>query len=131
MKRMGFALFFVVFLLACADPHIFAQGTYTAASCNYSAVNAVINGPTHTAVNGDIINVPSGSCTWSSGIIVPSGIGITVIGSGTPNSGASTTGASSSCGSGTTITLTGGFTMFGMAPTYGNSTSRLSCMTYL
>jgi len=29
------------------------QGTYTAASCNQSDVNAVIKRPTHTAVNGD------------------------------------------------------------------------------
>lgn len=108
-----------------------AQGTYTAASCSQSAVNAVINGPTHVAVDGDTINIPAGSCTWTSGITVPSKIGITVIGSGTPNSGSSTTGASSSCSSGTTITLAPTSTRkaFSFTPEYGNSATRLSCMT--
>jgi len=68
-----------------------AQGTYTAASCNQSDVNAVINGPTHTAVNGDTIIVPAGSCTWTSGISITAGI--TIQGNGTPNSTASSFGA--------------------------------------
>lgn len=102
-------------------------GTYTAASCNQSDVNAVINGPTHTAVDGDTIKIPSGSCNWTTGITVPSNIGISIVGAGTPNSTASTTGASSSC-SGTTITVSGGIKGFTMHPRYGNSTSRISCM---
>jgi hypothetical protein len=71
-----------------------AQGTYTAASCNQSDVNAVINGPTHKAVNGDAIIIPAtGSpCTWTSGITI-SGVGIDITGTGTPNTGGGTTGA--------------------------------------
>jgi hypothetical protein len=57
-----------------------AQGTYTANSCNYSDVNAVINGPTHTAVNGDTINIPSGTCTWTSSLSIS--VGISIIGAG-------------------------------------------------
>src|SRR5215469_9240166 len=57
--------------------------TYTATSCNRSDVNAVINGPMHTAVDGDLINIPAGTCTWTSGVTVPSGIGISIIGAGT------------------------------------------------
>ena len=53
----------------CGSP-AHAQGTFTAASCNRSDVNAVINGPTHTAVNGDTIIIPAGSCTWTSGITI-------------------------------------------------------------
>ena len=65
-----------------------AQGTYTAASCNQSDVNAVINGPTHKAVNGDTIIIPAtGSpCTWTSGITI-NGVGIDITGTGTPNTG--------------------------------------------
>src|ERR1700746_99680 len=59
-----------------------AQGTYTASDCSRNSVNAVINGPTHTAVNGDTINIPAGSCTWTSGITIPGGIGISIIGAG-------------------------------------------------
>jgi hypothetical protein len=103
-------------------------GTHTAASCNYSDVNAVVNGPTHTAADGDTISIPSGSCTWSTGLTVPSGVGITISGAGTPNSGSSTTAASSSC-TATSITVSGGITAFRISPMNGNSTTRLSCMT--
>ncbi len=68
------------------------QGTFTAASCNRSDVNAIINGPTHTAVNGDTIIIPAGSCTWTSGITI-SGKGIDITGTGTPNTGGGTVGA--------------------------------------
>lgn len=120
---------FIIFLFFA--PCVKAQGTHTAASCNWSDVNAIINGPTHTAVSGDTINIPPGSCTWTSGISVPSGVGITIIGNGTPNSTPTTTGASASC-SNTTITddVPSG-ALFSMTPTYGNATSRLSCMKLL
>ena len=129
-------------IVAIQNPGTITYGTYYANSCSYADVNDCINGSgvnschsgsqtgtqaTHTAVDGNTINIPSGSCTWSSGITVPSNIGITIIGSGTPQSGSSTVGASSSC-SNTTITVAGGFTLFTMTPEYGNSTSRISCM---
>ena len=66
-----------------------------AASCSQSDVNAVINGPVHTAVNGDTIQIPPGSCTWTSGIKI-SGVGIDITGTGTPNTGAGTVGAGTS-----------------------------------
>lgn len=107
-------------------------GTYTAASCNTADVNAVINGGTHKAVDGDVIQIPSGTCTWTSGIAVPSNIGITIIGSGTPNSGASTTAASASCSATALIdNITSGSGMFFMGPKYGNSTSRISCINFV
>lgn len=123
---------FILFIFCVAlTPIARAQGIYTAASCNQSDVNAVINGPTHTAVDGDVIQIPAGSCTWTSGITVTSGIGITIIGTGTPNSTAATTGASASCST-TTITddLSSG-NLFTMSPTYGNSQSRISCMNLI
>jgi hypothetical protein len=120
---------FSVILAALSCMTARAQGTYTAASCNQSDITAVINGPIHTAVNGDTIIVPAGSCTWTSGIMVPSGIGISIIGTGTPNSGPSTWAAASSC-TATVITddLPGSTYLFSFSPTYGNSTTRISCM---
>lgn len=117
------------FLLSALAAPLWAQGTYTAASCNYSDVNAVINGPTHTAVNGDIINVPSGTCTWTSNLVPPANVGITLIGSGTPNSTPGTTGAASSC-TATEIIDNAGSSNFLMnfQPEYGNSTTRISCL---
>jgi hypothetical protein len=69
-----------------------AQGTYTALTCSQSDVNAVINGPRHTAVNGDTIIIPPGTCTWTTGVKI-SGVGIDITGTGTPNTGAGTVGA--------------------------------------
>jgi hypothetical protein len=72
-----------------------AQGTFTAASCNESDVNAVINGPTHKAVNNDTIIIPAGTCTWTTGVAI-SGVGIDITGTGTPNKGGGTVGAGTS-----------------------------------
>src|SRR5262249_21244529 len=96
MKRTSCAVFFVVFFLAYAECAL-AQGTYTAADCNRNSVNAVINGPTHVAVNGDVINIPAGTCTWTTSVTIPAGIGISILGTGTSNSTASTFGPSASC----------------------------------
>jgi hypothetical protein len=54
-----------------------------AASCSQTDVNAVINGPTHTAVSGDTIDIPacSGGVTWSSGITI-SAVAIQIVGAG-------------------------------------------------
>lgn len=104
--------------------------TYIAASCNRADVNAIINGPIHVAVNGDVIAIPAGNCTSPSLITVPAGIGITITGFGTPNSTPGTFGAGASCAS-TTITGPNGTNMFSMSPTFGNSLSRLSCMNLL
>lgn len=105
--------------------------TFTAATCNQPDVNAVINGPIHTAVDGDIIQIPAGSCAWNTnaGIIVPPTIGITIRGTGTPNASPATVGASSSCTQ-TTITFTvgNGFNFIFASPAVGNSTTRISCM---
>ena len=83
-----------VLCLLCASGFAWA-GTYTAATCDYSDVKAIINGPKHKAVNGDVIVIPAGTCTWTTGITI-SGIGITIEGQGTPKTGASTVGAGTS-----------------------------------
>jgi len=126
MRTLTIVILFVL-CMAFAPPAR-SQGTFTAASCNRSDVNAVINGPTHTAVNGDTIIIPVGSCTWTSGIIVRNGIGISIIGSGNPSSSTSTYLPDSSC-TATVITdkLSSG-SLLTMSPKYGNSTARLSCM---
>lgn len=119
---------FAVLLL----PSFAWAGTYTAATCNYADVNAVVNGPTHTAVDGDVIQIPAGSCTWASGVSVPSSIGITIIGNGGSGaqSGSAAVGASSVCQNGTKITVNSG-SIFAATPTYGNSTTRFSCVDFI
>lgn len=99
-----------------------AQGTYTAVSANESDVNAVINGPTHTAINGDTIQIPCSpsSVTWSSTLTVNANITLTALG-GTPNTGPSTFGAGTNC---LTIVQTVG-TLIQLNPVY-NSTPSLN-----
>jgi len=91
IMRRARALSFSFFLLLLLIPAAAHAGTYVAASCNYSDVNAVINGPTHTATAGDIIQIPSGSCIWTSTLSVS--VNITIQGNGTPNTTPSTFGA--------------------------------------
>jgi hypothetical protein len=105
-------------------------GTFTAASCNQSDVNAVINGPTHTAVDGDVIQIPAGTCTWTSGITVPPNIGITIIGSGTPNSSPSSSVPGSGCTNTAIASNVSGSYVVEMFPHYGNSTARISCIDF-
>jgi hypothetical protein len=130
MTRIIKVVLVALFLSVPASP-LCAQGTYTAVSCNQSDVNAVINGPTHTAVDGDIIQIPAGSCTWRQGIAVPGGIGVTITGAGTPNAAPSQIGASASCSSTVITANMSGSSLFGMTPNYGASTSRISCMKLL
>ena len=127
MKKLIFFAF--AFALCCWPAHAQTQpNVYTAASCNYSDVKAIINGPKHKAVNGDTINIPAGTCTWTSNLSVPSAIGITIIGNGTPNVGASTSAASSSCIATVIIDRLSTGDLLTMTPQFGNPTSRVSCM---
>ncbi len=125
MSRATNWLFFILLLSAVFGATARAATTRTAASCNNGDVQAVVS----AAANGDTVVIPAGSCSWTSGVTVPSGRGITITGTGTLNSTAATTGASASCTQ-TTITLTvsGNVVAFRFNPTQGNSTSRLSCM---
>jgi hypothetical protein len=108
-----------------------AQGTYTAASANETDVNAVINGPTHVAVNGDTIQIPcsgSQSVTWGATLTVNANITLTAQG-GTPNSGPSTFGAGSNC---LTIAATTN-NLFQFNPTYSatNNVTTIQNMTLI
>jgi hypothetical protein len=79
--------------------------TFTTATCNAADVLSTIS----SASNGDTVNVPSGSCTWSTGVTITKGItfqGQTVCtGSGDPNGGTS---GVVSCADSTSITLNAG-----------------------
>ena len=87
-------IFGIITALFALEVLVCSGQTFTAASCNQSDVNAVINGPTHVAVDGDTIVIPAGTCTWASTLSVTKGI--TITGQGTPNTGAGTVGAGTS-----------------------------------
>src|SRR5215813_2068370 len=98
MIRRTRLLPFVSFLLLLVPIASQAQGSgsvINAATCQRTDVNAVINGPTHVAKNGDTIQIPAGTCTWTSGITI-SGVGFTIVGTGTPNTLPSQFGAGTS-----------------------------------
>jgi len=97
-----------------------------AASCQQAAVNAVINGPTHTAKNGDTIQIPAGICTWNSGITI-SGVGFTIVGAGTPNTLPSQVGAGTSTT--TLIHNAGNTTLFQVTGIPFGQTMRISTLT--
>ena len=96
-------------------------GTYTASSTAESDVNAIINGPTHTAINGDIIQIPcSGtqSATWTSTLTTTASITITALG-GTPNTTPSTFGSGTNCLTIEDNVASGA--LFSFTPTYASS----------
>lgn len=89
---MKFILAFLALLTPCLA---MAQGTYWANTCSYADVNDCINGSgvgtchpgsptgsqaTHTAVTGDTINIPAGSCTWGNNNSSDVGLSITNVG---------------------------------------------------
>jgi hypothetical protein len=115
--RGGIALAILVFVGASSCR---AQGTFTAASSSESAVNAVINGPTHIAINGDIIQIPCNpsSSTWSSPLNVNVSITITGLGA-TPNTGTGTVGAGANCV--TIVDNAGSNSLFNLNPTYSST----------
>jgi hypothetical protein len=82
--------------------------TYTAATCGSSDVQAAIN----AAANGDTVTIPSGSCTWASGISTTKQI--TLQGATTPTRNATAT-------DGVTITAAVGSGVNLMAFTIGSS----------
>ena len=67
-------------------------GTYTAATCGQSDVNALVNGGIHVAISGDVIDLPAGTCTWTTDVAVTN-VGLKLQGIGTPNTGTGTVGA--------------------------------------
>ena len=130
MNRLQYVFVSFALLLFLA-PIAKAQEAYTAKSCSYADVHAVINGPTHTAVNGDTINIPAGSCTWTTGITAPSGVGIAILGNGTPNSTPGTQTPSSSCASNTVITWAiSPLAMLRISPSATSPTTRISCIKF-
>jgi hypothetical protein len=82
MKWMSITLLVSVPSLVAAH-----AATHAAASCNLSDVETAVS----AAAVGDTVTIPAGTCTWSSELSISSGI--TLTGSGTPNTGPSTFGS--------------------------------------
>src|SRR5437660_9807901 len=56
--------------------------TYTAASCNESAVQAAYNTEQASAANGDIIAIPAGTCIWTTALTITPSNTLTIQGAG-------------------------------------------------
>ena len=89
-------------LLGAAFSRQAQANTVNALTCKVSDVQG---GDQPWRATGMTVTIP-GSCTWTTGVTIPSAIGITITGMGTPDSNGSTQGASASCSS-TVITLSG------------------------
>lgn len=96
-----------------------------AATASQADVNAVINGGTHTAVDGDTIVIPSGSSTWTSGVTI-NGVGITIIGFGKPQVTGGLTGAGTSL---TALTDHANGPLFSFTNLAFGKTARVSTLT--
>jgi hypothetical protein len=121
-------LLFVIWLLLIVPLAAHAQtggSVINAASCQQNDVNAVINGPKHTAKNGDTIQIPAGICTWNSGITI-SGVGFTIVGAGTPNTLPSQVGAGTST---TTLIDNASALLFSVSAIPFGQTMRISTLT--
>jgi hypothetical protein len=96
MRKLIIVVLFI-FCVALAPPAR-SQGTYTAASCNQSAVNAAITAEQAHPVDGDIISIPAGTCTWAATASLSASFtnSVTIQGAGAKSAtsgGASTTGS--------------------------------------
>jgi hypothetical protein len=96
--------------------------TRTAASCSTADVQTQVN----ASINGDTVIIPAGTCTWTSSVTI-SGKGITIQGTGTPNTLPSQVGA----GSSTTILThnAGNSVLFAATAIPFGQTMRISTMT--
>lgn len=81
-----------------------SQGTYTAASCNESDVAAAIAAEQASPADGDIISIPSGTCTWtgSTELTATFGNSVTIQGQGAESA---TSGGSSTTSSDVTVII--------------------------
>ena len=100
MTRIGKGLFFVVALCILFAARVRAQATYTASSCQESAVQTAINNEQAHPVDGDVISIPAGSCSWSSQLTQTFNNSVTIQGAGAVSA---TTGGASTTGSDLTI----------------------------
>lgn len=114
MKR----LFYLTLLLLVALP--VKATTFTAATCNQSDVAKAINTAIAANHDGDVVVIPSGTCTWTgSGISATFTSSVTIQGAGATSAtagGASTTGADQTA----ILNHTSG-TVFGITTTAGKS----------
>jgi hypothetical protein len=122
----------LVFSMLCARS--FAQSctgsSCTAASCSESAVLAAL--PSSSNTNSTVtVNIPACSGTWTTSLkyAQPSSVTtLNILGSGTPNSGSGTTGASASCTATYLMDNAGSSQpMFNISTTYPQ-TFKIGCM---
>ncbi|MBN2459906.1 hypothetical protein JXB28_06500, partial [Candidatus Woesearchaeota archaeon] len=69
------------FVMMVSMPAIVSAATINAASCSSADVQAAVN----SAVDGDIISIPTGACTWSNNVTIPNTKGLTLSGQGPGN----------------------------------------------
>ncbi len=107
LRRIGGVLMkkWFIFIVCLWASQASAQGTYKAASCSLSAISAAIAAEQAHPVDGDIISIPSGTCTWTgtAGLAQPSFThSVTIQGAGAISA---TTGGASTTGSDATVII--------------------------
>jgi hypothetical protein len=84
LPRMGDALMkkWFIFIACLWAVQASAQGTYRAATCNLSDVSAAIAAEQAKPLDGDIISIPAGRCTWTGNLNVKFTNSVTIQGAG-------------------------------------------------
>jgi len=96
--RMAFRFLILIImpaiLLMLVSPSAIFASTYTAASCSQADVQSVIN----VALDGDTINIPAGSCTWTTSVTwTDKNINVIGAGQGSCTYTSNSSGSSASC----------------------------------
>ncbi len=68
----------VLFLLFAAGYKSVQAAIINAATCSQTDVQAAVN----SAANGDVVQVPAGTCTWNTAVVIPDNKKITLQGAG-------------------------------------------------
>src|SRR5260370_35666275 len=117
MRKKG--VFFIGILWA-SQPS--AQGPKTAATCNQTDGQAAVTAEQAHHVDGDIISIPAGSCTWNSGTSLTATFttSLTIQGAGAISA---TTGGASTIGTDLTVITNGSAStpLFNIITTAGKS----------
>lgn len=78
MKRINILSIIIFLAISFLSISIANSEVINAKSCSQPAVQAAIN----SSISGDTVIVPSGNCTWTSNVGIPSGKEITLLGAG-------------------------------------------------
>lgn len=117
-----------------SDNAKFGFSSFTAANLyaqtpNLADISPLVQGPTHTAANGESIAIPPGKGNWTNATLtVPSGVGLQIIGAGLVAPASCAAGGPGTCITGS---VASNIPILAMTPSASAATSRISGITWI